>query len=65
MMSKIKWIRVQASIPLRQERVLVYSPAYKDKDNDSMLYRIMSGEFVRISADVTHWARLDKPDDAD
>ena len=63
-MSKIKWIRVETSIPLRHERVLTYSPAYEDKDNNSMLYRIMSEEFVRMCTEVTHWARLEKPDDA-
>lgn len=55
----IEWIDKNNRMPNNDERVLTYSPAY-DTD-DPMAFRIMDGQFVRISIEVTHWTQLSIP----
>lgn len=58
----IDWIDRRDALPDPDERVLVYSPDYDDNDHDaSMRYRVLTGQFIRIATDVTHWARLTHP----
>lgn len=58
----IEWINRNDEMPPSGERVLTYSPAYEARTADqAMRYRVMDALFVRISTDVTHWARLEAP----
>jgi hypothetical protein len=57
----IDWIDKEKDVPQKGERVLTYSPCYKTNSDESMLYRLMDAQFVRISTDVTHWARVLPP----
>jgi len=55
-----EWTETRVKLPDPDERVLTYSPEYKE--TDAMRYRIMDGQFVRICTDVTHWKRLESPE---
>jgi hypothetical protein len=58
----IDWIRKTDELPIGDERVLVYSPCYESQYvGHEMTYRVISGQFVRICTDVSHWARLHSP----
>jgi hypothetical protein len=57
-----EWISKHDSLPKDDERVVTYSPCYEEtKDAQKMTYRLMSGQFVRICTDVTHWAKMHPP----
>jgi len=51
----MNWIAVKDLLPPNEGRVLTYSPAYQGQPDDTMLYRLMDAQFVRISTEVTHW----------
>lgn len=55
----IKWIWVGEKLPPKNLRVLTFSPKYEG--HDPMRFRIMDGQFVALSKDVTHWACLIAP----
>ena len=50
------WVSRDVALP-DCGRVLVFSPVYPK--GDIMRFRIIDSQFVRISADVTHWLSLD------
>ena len=57
----MEWQEInQARYPDNEQRVLTYSDCYPD--NPEMAYRILSGQFVRICTEVTHWTYLNPPE---
>lgn len=57
----MNWVSVKDALPEGNHRVLVFSPAYDEKND--MRFRIMGGEFVRISTEATHWTYLEGPNE--
>lgn len=58
----IDWVDREKEMPPAGQRVLTYSPCYEGMRNGhEMIYRLMDGQLVRISIDVTHWARINPP----
>lgn len=56
----MNWIKIEDSLPDNEKRVLVYSPEYEGLD-DGMLFRIINGQFINATNEVTHWAYLKSP----
>ena len=57
---KNEWISVEDGYPQNNERVLTYSPVYKDVNNE-MLFRMMSGDVVKFCSDVKYWTIPEPP----
>jgi len=57
-----KWVHRDTALPEKNQRVLVFSPMYSGVD-PAMEYRIMDGQFVKISRDVEYWMIPDCGDD--
>jgi hypothetical protein len=53
------WISLEQEKPEDTQRVLAYSPAYKEWD--PMRYRLMEGQFLSVSREVTHWMSIPFP----
>ena len=58
----MEWIKVEDRLPEDDTRVICYSPIYKDV-NEEMLYRMLSGQIVRLCSDVEYWAIPEPPND--
>ncbi len=59
----IYWRRKNQESPVEEEsRILIYSPKYEGKDF-SMLYRIVSTQFLKFCHEASHWAYLKAPTD--
>lgn len=56
----MNWIKKEDQLPERGKKVLVYSPVYKNV-NDNMLFRIIDGQFINITNEVKYWAYLEEP----
>ena len=54
------WISVKDRLPDPDQRVLCYSPVYKDVD-ETMLYRILSGQVLKYCSDVEYWKIPEPP----
>ena len=50
-------------LPLKNRRVLAYSPCYKDTAQPAMMYRLLDSQFVSICGEVTHYAYLLSPEE--
>ena len=62
----LNWIEIvdrDALKNIKGVRVLVFSPVYPE--GHEMRYRLMDGQFVRISTEATHYAHLTPPDGAE
>ena len=46
--------------PDKNKRCLVYSQQYKNRD-ETMVFRILDSQFIRICSDVSLWAYLENP----
>lgn len=60
MESTLTWHKKKYELPTKSARVLVYSPQYNGVD-ESMVFRVMDAQFVRIASDVSMWAYIEKP----
>jgi len=59
--NKILWVYKYYALPTdREKKVLAYSPIYEGVD-ESMVFRIVSAQFVKICTDIEYWAYLEKP----
>lgn len=59
LMTELVWTNSKDDLPKTGQRVLVFSPQYKEH---SMRFRIMDGEFLRFCTDSTCWAQLNDPE---
>ena len=56
------WYKRSEDLPLvHGERVLCYSPVYKNRDV-TMLYRILDSQFISMCEDVDYWAYIEEPE---
>jgi hypothetical protein len=53
------WVSKKEKMPPEGRRILVFSPVYSE--GDPMRFRILDGQFFRISPGATHWAILESP----
>lgn len=56
----MKWIDRNEELPPDGMLVLIFSPIYPE--GNSMRFRVMDSQFVRISTDATHWTKLEGPE---
>ena len=57
----IEWLEISEDTGfLQEDRVLIFSPCYSKQSE--MRYRTISGNFVSICKEATHWARLVDPE---
>lgn len=59
----MEWISMLRSDVQPRGRVLVFSPAYPE--NDPMRYRVIGSEFLGLVSEVTHFALLEPPTNAE
>ena len=58
----MKWLSIKKDgTPNNDQRVLVYSPAYKKEEE--LAFRLMGGQFVKYCKEITHYAYLRPPED--
>ena len=56
----MEWIKKEDQLPEKGRKVVIYSSAYNGGNRD-MLFRIIDGQFINITNEVTHWAYLEDP----
>jgi len=57
--NEVTFHKVDDGLPEPGHRVLCYSPGYEASPQDnSLLWRVMDSQFVRISGEITYWAYL-------
>jgi hypothetical protein len=57
----MKWKRNNSVKMEPGKRLLIYSPVYEEKDNDSMLYRIIDSQFLHITQEALWYCELEPP----
>ena len=55
----MEWISVKDRLPDEDIPILVFAPEYEKYH--PMSIRIVSGQFVHMLSDVTHWKTIDPP----
>lgn len=51
------WVDRYVELPEDEQRVLTFSPDYHP--GDPMRYRVVTGQFVALCTEVTHWLDLE------
>lgn len=58
MLTGCEWVSREDRFPEKDQRVLAFSPVYPE--GHSMRYRLIEGQFIRISIEVTHWIDVEE-----